>query len=200
MKKFATLAVLAALATAASAATITWGFGGVVYISEDGATAVRANTYEGSVPWSLALIYVGQNQDSFDLGVMTDDNDANDYTILDTRDYAVSTTGKAAGLGKWSPTEGNSYVTAYDNGASFAVVLYNESTGAFDYVYSGSTSVGSAFTTAYSVTDMSGQGSATIYATGSGSTTGVVNVSVPEPGIACMALIGLGMMIKRRRA
>ena len=198
MKKFATLTVLAVFATAASAATIQWGFGSNVYVSEDGATAVRADTYEGSVPWSLALIYVGQNQDSFDLGVMSDDNADNDYTVLGTVSYGVATTGKAAGLGKWSPSLTTTYSTAYDNGASFAVVLYNESTGAFDYVYSGSTSVGSAFTTAYSVTDMSAQGSATIYATGSSSTTGVV--SVPEPGIACMALIGLGMMIKRRRA
>ena len=194
MKKFATLAVLAAFAVGASAATIQWGFGSNVYISENGSTAVKAETYSGTVPWKLALIYVGQNQSTFDLSVMTDSNTANDYTVLKTLDYAVGTSGKSAG--KWSPSLDTIYSTAYANGASFAVVAYDGTK--FDYVYSGSTTVGSAFTAAFTVTDMSQQGSATIYATGSSSTTGILQV--PEPGVACMALLGIGMMIKRRRA
>ena len=195
MKKIATLAVLAALVTTASAASITWGFGGQVYVTESkDSTAVLASTYSGDMPWMLALIYVGQNTTSFSLDSITTDS------VVDTLSYAVTTSGKGSSVGKWNPASKTTATTAFENGASFAVVLY-DGTSAFDYIYSGTTAVGSAVTEATTISDMSQQGSGALFGTGGdGTSSGVVVAAVPEPGVAAMALLGIGMMIRRRRA
>ena len=193
MKKFATLALIAALATTASAASITWGFGGQVYVAEGkDSTGVLASTYTGDMPWSLALVYVGQEKTSFSIDALTESS------VVDTLAYAVTTSGKQSAIGKWSPATKITTTTAYADKASFAVVLYNTTDKTFDYIYGGSTAAGSAFTSATTVTDMSQQGSAAFYGTGSGTTTGVV--VVPEPSVALLGLLGLGMLLKRRRA
>ena len=191
MKKLATLAVLAALAGSAHAAAITWGFGGTVYVAKSVTeTAVQGDTFTGTVPWALALVYVGQNQSSFNI------DDLTSTSVLDTMDFAVSTSGKSAG--KWSPSSKAFSTTAYADNASFAVVLYDAAKSSFEYIYSGTTSAGSAVTTTTTVADMSARGSATIYGTGGSGTSGVV--AVPEPSVALMGLLGIGMLLKRRRA
>ena len=192
MKKFAIMAAFAALVGSASAAAISWGFGGQVYIA-DGDTPVLSTSYTDDVDWKLALVYVGQNADSFSIDKLTSDS------VLDTMDYGIQATGKNAG--KWNPATKTTSTTAYEDGASFAIVLFNE--GAFDYVYAlTSGAVGSAVTSATKVADMSDRGSATLYAVGgTGAANGVVKVSaVPEPGTAALALLGVGLLFKRRKA
>ena len=187
------MAAFAALVGSASAAAITWGFGGQVYIAEKGKTPVLSTTYSGNVDWQLALVYVGQNQSSFDIGDLTADS------VVDTMDYAVSTATKTAN--KWNPATTKTTTTAYADGASFAVVLFENAQDSvkFDYVYAFSNgAVGEAVTSATSVSDMSARGTAMLYGAGNSTTAGVV--VVPEPGTAALALLGVGMLLKRRRS
>ena len=191
MKKFAILALLAMFAGSASAASITWGFGGQVYVSKDGSSAVLGTSFTDAVPWSLALVYVGQNQDSFDI------DDLTTGSVVDTMDYGVSSSGKTAG--KWNPAQQRISTTAYADGASFAVVLYDAVKSSFSYIYTGTTSVGSAVTETTTISDMSARGSGALYGTGgTGSSAGVV--VVPEPSTAVLALAGLALLLKRRKA
>jgi len=192
MKKLATLAVLAALVGSAHAAAITWGFGGVVYVTEKMTeTAVKADGYTGTaVPWQLALVYVGQEQDSFSI------DDLTSTSVLDTMNYAISTSSKSAG--KWSPSTKTFSTTDYADKASFAVVLYDSTKTAFSYIYSGTSTAGDAVTSATTVADMSARGSGMVYGAGSDTASGVV--VVPEPSVALLGLLGIGMLLKRRRA
>ena len=77
---------------------------------------------------------------------------------------------------------------------SFAVVWYTGK--AFDYIYS--IDDGSALNTATTVADMA-RGNASIEPAATTSGWGGV-VSVPEPSTAMLALAGLALLIKRRRA
>ena len=191
MKKFATLAVLAALVGSAHAAAITWGFGGTVYVAESmDKTAVKADAFTGTMPWSLALVYVGQSADSFST------DDLTSSSVLDTMTYAVSTSSKSAG--KWSPSTKTFSTTDYADNASFAVVLYDATAGSFDYVYTGTTTAGAAVTSTTTIADMSARGSGSVFGAGSSTANGVV--VVPEPSVALMGLLGIGMLLKRRRA
>lgn len=196
MKKLATLAVLAALATTASAASITWGFGGQVYVTESKTdAAVLSTSFTGAMPWALALVYVGQEQDSFSIDSLTS------ASVVDTLDYAVTTTGKGSSIGKWNPATKTTATTAYADKASFAVVLFDSVSGSFDYIYSGTTSVGSAVTETTTISDMSQQGSGALFGTGGdGTSAGIVVAAVPEPSVALLGLLGIGMLLKRRRA
>lgn len=213
MKKFMTIAALAAFAVGAKAATIYWGLGADVYVVDptstdyasdavvpyaDGAPSVASGSY-------LALVYLGQDVTSFDIknitanSIVVDQNGARAVAP-----YALDTDG--ATYADYDPYSVQSPLSAndYDNGSSFGVVWYNASLGAFDYVYS--IDDGTALNTKdagaiLTISDMArGSGSITI----AGDTTGYGGIltatPVPEPGIACMALLGLGMMLKRRRA
>ena len=200
MKKLATLAVLAALATSAQAASIMWGFGGKVYLNdgtstilstESSAPAVAAGSY-------LALVYLGQNVTSYSLSDITTD------MAVDKLNYGITTTGKASAVGKWSPNTSTYDDTSMASGASFTVLFYNGATSAFDYVYalSGSDKGGAFDSNILTVSnDNMAIANASIYATGgTGSTAGVAVVAVPEPSTAALALAGLALLLKRRKA
>ena len=197
MKKFMTFAAFAAVALSAQAATIGWGVGADVYLMEAGknyTSAVLANeaTFAPANGSYLALVYVGQNQDSFDIADITQDS------VVATAPYAIDT---SMGGVDYDPFEIYTDTTAYSDNASFGVVWFDAGAangGAFTYLYS--IDDGSAFNAATTIADMT-RGSADITpAVETNGWGGILTVSVPEPGIACMALIGLGMMIKRRRA
>ena len=196
MKKFMTFALVAAFAAGAQAATITWGLGSDIYLMENGNFNSATIAYESSLTPEtgsyLALVYVGQGQDSFSIGDITQDS------VIATSAYAIDTDGSS--YADWDPYQVTTQVSAstYADGASFSVVWYDAGAGAFDYVYS--IDDGSALNSATTINDMT-RGSDTIFVAGdTNDYGGVLNVTVPEPGIAAMALIGLGMMIKRRRA
>ena len=189
------LAAFAVVVVGSQAATITWGIGGDLYLMETGkdySTAVLAN--DASAPSVtdgsyLALVYVGQGKDTFSIGDITD------ASVVDRASYAIDS------YGAYDPWSTDTAVTTYEDGASFGIVWFDAKRNAFDYVYSYDD--GSAINAAITVADMSARGAGAIssadYATNSYSAILPVS-SVPEPGIACMALLGIGMMIKRRRA
>ena len=195
MKKLATLAVLAALATSAQAASIMWGFGGKIYLNkgtdtvlatDDSAPELAAGSY-------LALVYLGQNVTSYNL------SDITDADVVDSLNYSVVTSGKAAAIGKWNPNTSTYADASMASGASFTVLFYNGSS--FDYVYALSGSDKGAAYDSNIVTVTSDNmeiANSSIYGTGSATGNGVV--AVPEPSVALMGLLGIGMLLKRRRA
>ncbi len=199
MKKFAILAVLAALATSAQAASVMWGFGGKVYLydgtsailgTEDTAPAVDSGAY-------LALVYLGQNVESYTLSDLT--KEGTSAKVVDQMSYGITTTGKSSAIGKWNPNTQTYNDANMASGASFTVLFYNGS--AFDYVYALSGSDKGAAVDSNILT-VSGSDMAvadgTIYGTGSATTAGVA--AVPEPSVALMGLLGIGMLLKRRHA
>ena len=202
MKKFMTFAAFAAVALSAQAATISWGVGADVYLMETGAdfgTALLAteSTLAPAAGSYLALVYVGQGQDSFDIGAITQDS------VVASAEYAIDT---SAGGVDFDPFVTDTRTTAYADGASFGVVWFDAGSGSFDYIYS--IDDGTAFNAATTVSDMI-RGSANISpAEITDGWGGILTVkpssepppTVPEPSVALMGLLGLGMMLKRRRA
>jgi len=198
MKKLTMLAVLAALATSAHAASVAWGFGGLVYLY-DGKTAALSTESTATVdPGAyLALVYLGQNVESYSLSDLT--KEGTTAKVVDQMSYSITTTGKSSAIGKWNPTGQTYDDTAMKSGASFTVLFYNGSS--FDYVYalSGTDKGAAKDSNILTITnaDMT-TADGTIFATGGSTTAGVV--AVPEPSTAMLALAGLALLIKRRRA
>ena len=191
-----TFAAFAAVALSAQAATITWGLGADIYLLEAGKDFSTAKVaYETTlVPESgsyLALVYVGQNQDSFDIANITD------ASVVDSMAYGLDTDG--ASYADWDPFQKQAQVSAstYADGASFGVVWFDA--GASKFLYVQAIDDGSNLNQTVTFADMT-RGSDFFMPASNTNYGGVLTVSVPEPGIACMALLGIGMMIKRRRA
>ena len=202
MKKLITIAAFAAFAVGSQAATITWGLGGEVLLVDskspdflaDAVSAEDASAPTIGAGSYLALVYVGQDQNSFDIGSITADS------IVVDKNGSLATVALATdGTGYQDPYDTATITapSAYSANSSFGIVWFNGTS--FDYIYNGDD--GSAITDTVTVQDMGDRGSGFLYS--ANSTQGyqtIVAVSVPEPGIACMALLGLGMLIKRRRA
>ena len=192
-----TLAAFAAVALSAQAATITWGLGADVYLMKDGdsydaavlATDASFAPADGSY---LALVYVGQGVDSFNIANITA------ASVVASAPYAIDT---SMGGVDYNPFTTDTDTTAYEDGASFGVVWFDAGApggGKFRNILS--IDDGSAFNNTVTIPDMV-RGSAGISpAETTNGWGGVLTVTVPEPGIACMALLGIGMMLKRRRA
>ena len=192
MKKLLAFA-FAAIAVQAQAATINWGLGADVYLmkaGEDYTTAQVAyeSTLEVNSAAYLALVYIGQGEDSFDISDITEDS------VVATSAYAIDTDNSS--YCDWDPAVTTTQVAAtkYADGASFAVVWYDGTK--FDYVYS--IDDGSAFNETTTIADMT-RGSADVMPAATTQGYGGV-VAVPEPATAALALLGLGMLLKRRKA
>lgn len=207
MKKLATFAVLAALATTAQAASVLWGFGGKVYLNKGDDTVLATATTAPEVASGsyLALVYLGQNVTSYDLTTLSSDiaDTTKAAKVVDSMNYGIVTTGKSSAIGKWNPNTSTYKDNSMVSGASFTVLFYNAASSSFDYVYALSGSdKGAAYDsnilTITSADMVTADG--TIYAgsTTSASVNGVI--SVPEPSTAMLALAGLALLIKRRRA
>ena len=210
-----TLAI-AATAGMVQAASMSWGFGGKVYLSTDGETAaISAYKVAGSSPaeyvinpdaskfagTKLALVYLGQNKTSVDFAAITES------MVVDTMDFAI--TGSGVNVGKFNPAT-QAYKFGEDDysiGASFAVVFYDGKGYSSAYALSGSDAVGSAINPTITTLDVAEKltGELSIpntFLTGGSSTVGVlVAQSVPEPTSGLLLLFGMaGLALRRRRA
>ena len=195
MKKLLAFAAVVAIAVQAQAATISWGLGADVYLmkaGEDYTSAVLAddaNAPEVAAGSYLALVYLGQGVDSFNISDITADS------VVDTSAYAIDT---SMGGVDYDPFVKDTIVAAtkYADGASFGVVWFDGGSSKFDYIYS--IDDGSAFNEGTTIADMT-RGSANISPAESTQGWGGV-IAVPEPATAALALLGLGMLLKRRKA
>ena len=197
MKRLAsTFVIIAAFAASASAASIAWGFGKQVYLNsglDSNATLATESSLTAPSGSYLALVYLGQNVDSYVLGDITEAD------VVDSIDYGVATSGK--NIGKWNPTGKTYDDLSMESGASFTVLFYNGSS--FDYVYALD---GETKGTAYDsniLTVSAAQmeiASGNIYATTGSTISGVVTVpAIPEPATAALALAGVAMLFRRRK-
>lgn len=196
MNKMPMLAVLAAFTMSASAATITWGFGsGELFLAEPGGDATIVSEYTGKAPDSsakLVLAYLGSTQTI----------DYNNVTVADEIDYSASGD-------NFSPKQTSVAITAaggYSAGDWFAILWYDGTkySGAYDIAEwpdndVGPVALGSMITATVQVTslDADKQFQKTIV---NASSEGAAALVVPEPSVAILGLLGLSMLLKRRRA
>ena len=201
-----TMAAMAAFVASASAATLTWGYGnGYLYLADEGATsAVQARDYTGTMDANAAfvLVYLGSSS-TMDVTSITagDVVDSIAYgTTFDGDDNYADPAEKA-----YTPSQTGYYGIAFFNGDAYTT-LYSVT----DY---DSGTIGSALTPVAQITDISATAfPVKLYGSDGGPVddynihmAGVYGKSastpvIPEPGVACMALLGIGMMLKRRRA
>ncbi len=193
-KTFLALSLMIATATVASGAAIKWSIGGAIDPPE--------GTTIGTDVGSFILAYIGTtagvgiDADTFNAGVGTS------YSIVDT--------------GSWKDFE-NTRRNTYNNTKTKNVADVDKATYQVFYVKDGVYSLvndpwvstaaisidettQTASVTAY-VDKNDGQGriasGASLFAAG-GSSSPIT--SVPEPSVALMGLLGLGMLLKRRKA
>ncbi len=192
MKKLLTLSLAVGFAGMASAVSMQWGSASAIKF--DGSNLKSDATVTGYLIALDSFVDKYKVTDSFsavDIGTKVDEKNKTTTLSKITNTWTIDT-------------------TSYGNGDTFAVLL--KYTGASD----GKTywNLSSGLLTMVGMDDGSGDtppndanavSAAFSFAKGTDGTLTagggwVAAAAVPEPGIACMALLGIGMMIKRRRA
>ena len=212
MKKTILCAVLMGLASMASAASLTWGYGGAyLYVAKSGdSAAVQASSFTGEIASDAAfvLVYLGKSS-TMDISTVSDANVVSsiaygssndgydDYASVSQASYVVSADGGTAKDGSSLSFSVNDYFgIAFWNGSSYTAI--------FDVTDYDTGTVGSALMPTVSITDLSTTTSFSLSATANATTDsygiGMAGVAVPEPSTAALALAGLALLIKRRRA
>ena len=185
-KTFLALSLMVA-ATIASGASIKWAIGGAIDASADIDTSVG----------SFVLAYIGTTSGigvdaaTFNAGV------GSSYEVVDTGDWADF---YSAARGTYATAKSKSvadvanatYQIFYLNNGVYSLV--NDPTQV-TMAISIDPTTGAASTSAY--VDGVSNGTSTMYAAG-GQRAAIT--SVPEPSVALMGLLGLGMLLKRRKA
>ena len=206
MKKFALLAITMLMATSSQAISFKWSSNGKVSFGGTEVASLTPNTY------TATLIYLGTG--SWGTTTITETGLTLDSSTKTTADTLTSIQGKTGTIGARSnstfsgtfshalgETTGAYTVAAGD---IFSVMLsYTDSAGQTWYNLSADT-----YTIDSSATDISTLDAATFsftdskneVASGSSVSSGGWYAAVPEPSTAMLALAGLALLIKRRRA
>lgn len=192
MKKFTLMLASVLAAGTASAAALNWGF------SEDSLLYVKstdgfANSYAGDTSgWQFCLVYLGSDT-ALDISKVSSDN------VVHTFDFGFYEDGGDNFADPFRETfDTTQSPVTIAAGGNFGVAFFNGES--YDYVYmTDGSGLGAAITGTVALADVSATAFPVSHDFSNGGNIAVV-ASVPEPGIACMALLGIGMMIKRRRA
>ena len=188
MKHIASLALIALLATTASAATIKWGASGAAYYGDTLLKNDASTAY---------LVYLGENKSDW-----TSYNFKTDFEDSRLQSKAMSALGAAGSNNQFKVTEGSAIggidsleALFADKKSSFGI-LYTTTQGGKDYYYLGqvftfdstNTSAYNGTTQTFTATSTSAPGKTTTW------------TPVPEPSTAALALAGLALLLKRRKA
>ncbi len=203
MKKLAILAVLG-LAVSAQAVSITWAVGGDLYgVNAGTATKAFTGTARNEGYWSddfktgnpaFVLVYLGLNASATTADKVTD------QMIKQTVSAStlVTQSGTTAKMGKASIVQ--SFNAENVAGATYQVFFSYD--GVLKDIYSDAAmSTAAAVTTTVvqdATTGLFSANPSPIYAAGTSSSASYV--AVPEPSTAMLALAGLALLIKRRKA
>ncbi len=214
MKKIITFAAVAAFTMMASATSLKWGYGSAyLYVSEDGVTGVQGGTIPSGA--QVCLIYLG-SETTYDIANVTDAMVIDSYAAeaeFDGTDYYM-----AGGTQTYQVTEGKT-VEAKDGTSitmgsndNFGIVFYDGTSYSciYDVVDYDTGKLGAelkqvanigAITPTAPMVSLDGTAGATqddweipMAA------VKVSSTPIPEPATAALALLGLGMMFRRRRA
>jgi hypothetical protein len=203
MKKLLALAASFAIASSASAASLSWGPGsGALFLFKPGETTAKmAGDFVddgGTIPdgAKFVLVYLGQST-SLDVSTITDamvkDSIAFGYSVDTWGDSTASTDARSITvLESDGYSAGDSFAVAWFDGSSYKDIYDIESydTGVVGGAISAVVTIDNGFAAnqRYSVAATS-QSSDTAYA-----------VAVPEPATAMLAIAGLALLLKRRKA
>jgi len=193
-KTFLMLSLLVAFAATASGAQIQWAIGGVI----DATASIDTGVGSFILAYIGTTSGVGVDAATFNSGVGTT------YSIVDTGNWSDFYSSRRQ---TYSTTKSKSVPDVAD--ATYQVFYVNN--GVYSLVNSPTISTavisidpvtGAASVAAYvdlgDGNGMKSTGGSTMFA--AGATGGSAITSVPEPSVALMGLLGLGMLLKRRRA
>lgn len=200
MKK--TLLTLAAILTVGSvqAAAVQWGVNmdSLLYVTEDGTTVSSPKTYSGDTSqWKYCLVYLGASS-TWDISAASDSTvvDSFGFSIYedggnlypDTYTSKFVTTGAATALDgtQLAISAGDYFGIAFYNGKSYTNV-YSVENGA----------LGDPLTATAKLSSISATANTVQYQIGG---AGIAVSAVPEPSTAALALAGLALLLKRRKA
>ena len=195
MKKIIAIAAFAATMTTASAASLVWGFGsGELFLAEPNGQATIASEYSGKSAKDNAafvLAYLGSSSTI----------DYENVNVIDSVVFGVS--------GDYAATKSKTKVLTAADGYSendyFAVLWFDglKYSSAFDIAWPdndiGPVDLGSPLNATVQVTSLAADKQFSVNFS-KVATDGAAAVVVPEPGTAALALLGVGMLLKRRKA
>lgn len=192
MKKLLGIALIAMLATSSQAASISWGSNGTTarFLQDVGGGTGAANRLAKES--LICLIYLGTGTS------VTFDNTLDSYSESTIKNAisggTVYTTGALTGSGSYTKTFGGEEWTTDKLNGNYAI-LYFDATS-WDDIKAGTKYGITTDVTSVSLAAENDQtGKATLK-----NNVGLTGTIVPEPSVALMGLLGIGMLIRRRKA